>query len=292
MRRSMAAVLLALAVVGPLLWAEEAPARAGRGGSSGARGSRSSSVPARPPAAPSTPTRPAAPAPTLGAASRSGESAMGRFLAGGLLGGLLFGGSGPEMGLLDVLALLLLASFAWNLLKTGAPKPARTFASDDGALLSARADRDRGTPEVRPIGATFDKAGFAESAVAMFTQVQAAWCARDVGPVVALLTPEMKAELQRDCERMTAKGRTNHLDDIAVRAADVVGTWQEQGHDYATLRIEAGLFDYTTDDATGEVVEGSASEPVTFEEFWTFTRPVWAKTWRVSAIQQPVPAGH
>ena len=290
MRRSMAAVMLALAVVAPLLWTEEAPARASRGGSSGARGSRSSSVPARPSAAPATPTRPAPSAPTLGAASRSGEGAMGRFLAGGLLGGLLFGGSGPEMGLLDALALLLLASFAWNLLKTRTPKPARTFASDDGGLPSPRGDR--GAPEVRPIGASFDKEGFAESAVAMFVQVQAAWCARDVSPVVALLTPEMKAELQRDCERMTAKGRTNRLDDIAVRAADVVGTWQEQGHDYATLRIEAGVLDYTTDDATGEVVAGSASEPVTFEEFWTFTRPVWAKTWRVSAIQQPVPAGH
>ena len=77
-----------------------------------------------------------------------------------------------------------------------------------------------------------------------------------------------------------------------MRAAHVVEAWQEQGQDYVTLRLEATLLDYTTDDATGQVVEGSATQPVTFEEFWTFTRPVWAKTWRVSAIQQPVPAGH
>ena len=52
------------------------------------------------------------------------------------------------------------------------------------------------------------------------------------------------------------------------------------------------MLDYTTDDKTGQVVEGSASEPVTFEEFWTFTRPRWAKAWRLSAIQQPVQAAH
>jgi len=196
------------------------------------------------------------------------------------------------MGLFDIVALALLASFAWKLLRTCAPRPAMTFADDDVDASSARADRHGGAAEVRPIDSTFEKGAFAENALAMFMKVQAAWCARDVSPVGALLTPEMKMELQRDCERMTAKGRANRLDDVAVRAADVVGTWQEQGQDYATLRIEASVLDYTTDDATGEVVEGSASEPVTFEEFWTFTRPIWAKTWRVSAIQQPVPAGH
>ena len=288
MRRSVAAVMLSLVAVAPLLWTEEAPARAGRGGSSGGRGSRSYSASARPPTAPSPPPRPA---PTIEAASRSGEGAMTRFFAGGLLGGLLFGGGGTGMGLLDLVALGLLASFAWNLLRTSAPKRAMTFAGDDDAP-SARLDRGGAVSEIGPIAPSFDKAAFSEGALAMFLKVQAAWCARDLGPVGALLTPDMRVELQRDCDRMTAKGRANRLDDVAVRAATVVGTWQEQGQDYATLRIEASVLDYTTDDATGQVVEGSATEPVTFEEFWTFSRPVWAKTWRVSAIQQPVPAGH
>jgi len=34
------------------------------------------------------------------------------------------------------------------------------------------------------------------------------------------------------------------------------------------------------------VVEGSRAEPVKFEEYWTFVRPVGPNAWRLSAIQQ------
>ena len=37
---------------------------------------------------------------------------------------------------------------------------------------------------------------------------------------------------------------------------------------------------------SGEVVEGNRTEPVKFEEFWTFVRPVGPNAWRLSAIQQ------
>ena len=50
--------------------------------------------------------------------------------------------------------------------------------------------------------------------------------------------------------------------------------WQESGQDYITVLIHAKLLDYTTDDATSAVVSGSKTEPVKFEEYWTFTRAV------------------
>jgi len=34
------------------------------------------------------------------------------------------------------------------------------------------------------------------------------------------------------------------------------------------------------------VVEGSRTEPVKFEEFWTFVRPLGPNPWRLTAIQQ------
>jgi predicted lipid-binding transport protein (Tim44 family) len=40
------------------------------------------------------------------------------------------------------------------------------------------------------------------------------------------------------------------------------------------------------DETTGQVVEGSKTEPVKFEEYWTFTRPVGNNPWQLSAIQQ------
>jgi len=44
--------------------------------------------------------------------------------------------------------------------------------------------------------------------------------------------------------------------------------------------------DYTVDETTSAVVEGSNSEPVEFEEFWTFSRPVGPNSWKLSAVQQ------
>jgi len=80
--------------------------------------------------------------------------------------------------------------------------------------------------------------------------------------------------------------RINRLENIAVRTVEIVEAWQESGQDYITALIHANLLDYTTDESSGAVVEGSKTEPVRFEEYWTFTRPVGKGSWQLSAIHQ------
>jgi hypothetical protein len=48
----------------------------------------------------------------------------------------------------------------------------------------------------------------------------------------------------------------------------------------------ANLLDYTIDETTGQVVSGSKTEPVKFEEYWTFTLQVRNNPWQLSAINQ------
>ena len=105
-------------------------------------------------------------------------------------------------------------------------------------------------------------------------------------PATAMLTPEMRGQLQADCDRMRGQGRVNRIESITVRAVEVTETWQDPGYNFMTVRIEASLLDYTVDEKTGDVLEGKATQPVTFQEYWTFTRAVWVKAWRLSAIQQ------
>ncbi len=62
--------------------------------------------------------------------------------------------------------------------------------------------------------------------------------------------------------------------------------WQEGGNDFITVRFYANLLDYTIDETSGEVVSGSKTGSVKFEEFWTFTRPVGNNPWQLSAINQ------
>ena len=73
----------------------------------------------------------------------------------------------------------------------------------------------------------------------------------------------------------------------AVRQAAVTEAWQEKGQDFVTVYCLASLVDYTTDESGSQVLEGSRTEPVKFEEYWTFTRPVGPNAWKLSAIQQP-----
>ncbi len=52
------------------------------------------------------------------------------------------------------------------------------------------------------------------------------------------------------------------------------------------MKLYANLLDYTTDEQTGQVVSGSKTDPVKFNEYWTFTRPVGDHPWKLSAISQ------
>jgi hypothetical protein len=110
--------------------------------------------------------------------------------------------------------------------------------------------------------------------------------ARDMVGVSPLLTPEMHATLQKDCDRLRAERRINRLENIAVRTAEMTEAWQESGQDYVTVHFLASLLDYTTDESGTQVLEGSRTEPVKFAEYWTFVRPVGTKSWELSAIQQ------
>jgi predicted lipid-binding transport protein (Tim44 family) len=104
-----------------------------------------------------------------------------------------------------------------------------------------------------------------------------------------LLTEEMSGILQGDAEKLKSEKKINRLENIAVRSVDLVEVWQESGRDYITVRFYANLLDYTVDETTGQVVSGNKTEPVKFEEYWTFSRPVGNNPWQLSAINQGGP---
>ncbi|HEY7870143.1 MAG TPA: Tim44 domain-containing protein [Methylomirabilota bacterium] len=320
MKRTLALALLMALVILPVLSATEAWARAGGGSSSGSRGSRSYSAPARPSQSPASPSQPSSPALSSPAQpQRPGWGGMmggmlGGLLLGGLLGGLLFGGGfGGGFGLLELLIVAGLAWVAFSYLRRrqAARAPGYAMAGGMGSGPSARddaavaarygatggatatveaptgpTDLQRGLGHIRQMDPAFDPRAFAETASDIFFRVQGAWTARDLRSVAASLTPEMQSQLQRDCDRLRSEGRINRLENIAVRTAEVTEAWQEGGQDYVTVHFLASLLDYTTDESGARLLDGSRTEPVKFEEFWTFVRPVGPSAFRLTAIQQ------
>ena len=310
MRSRVPLTLIVLALVSWLLI--DAGAVWARAGGGGSRGSRSYSAPARPPpvapANPATPSRGIAQPTPQPAPQRPGffGSLMGGiagFALGGLLGSLLFGGGfGGGIGLLEILLVVVGVFLLMRMIRgrQSAPEPAYAGAgasaygaSDPGgsgggavavAIPPEAADRDRGIEHIQQMDRGFEPDAFAGWARTAFTDVQAAISRRDMSTLADRLTPQEYARLQAQCDRLRGARQTNRVEQIRIDRAEVTEAWQESGQDWVTVYFAVSLVDYTVDDASGGIVDGSRTRQ-DIEEYWTFTRPVGANPWRLSAIQ-------
>lgn len=293
----------------------DAYARAGGGRSMGSRGSRSSYSASR--SATTSPSRsltspaPTAPKPaphTLPQQSGGFWRTFAGGLAGGLLGSLLFsslgfghggGFGGGGIGLLDIILLGLILYFAYRFFKKRKAQTATagSYYEASGTAVQpsygpayaprdeVEEDRRRGLAYIKQMDPSFDEGSFNDQCMDIFFKIQGAWANRDMTVARSYLTEEMFTILDGEAQKMKAEKKINRLENIAVRSVDIVEAWQEQGQDFITVRFLANLLDYTMDEK-GELLAGSKTEPVKFEEFWTFTRPVGPNPWRLSAIDQ------
>jgi predicted lipid-binding transport protein (Tim44 family) len=288
-----------------------AHARAGGSRSSGSSGSRSYSRPASPYSQPRQQQQAApAPSPFQQQAGGGFMRSMAGGIMGGMLGSMLFssfagagagaaGGTGGGIGIFEIILLAGIGYLIYRYIKKkraagpslslvqgGYAQQGTTPASVYQTTETAVDEVATGLSHVRRMDASFDENRFNDLAMDIFFKIQGAWMNRNLAPVSGLLTNEMTRIFQEDLDRMLRDKQINRLENIAVRNVEITEVWQESGHDYITALIYANLLDYTTDDTTGAVVSGSKTEPVKFEECWTFTRPVGNNPWQLSAINQ------
>jgi predicted lipid-binding transport protein (Tim44 family) len=294
---------------------DEVFARAGGGrSSSGSRGTRTTTSPQ--PKAPA-PSQAVSPAPTAPMPQPMAQPSMWRSIAGGVMGGIVggmlfrslgFGAPGGGgmfggIGLFEIVLIGAILYFLYRFLKRrrematagatyqgGQSVGTATPPSQPGYVLSAgnaaADDVQQGISHVRQMDAGFDEKVFTDACMDVFFQIQGAWANRDMSTAKNVLTDEMYGSLSQDARNLKAEKKFNRLENIAVRSIDITEVWQEAGQDYITARVYANLLDYTIDESTNQVLSGSRTEPVKFEEYWTFTRPVGKNAWKLSAIQQ------
>jgi predicted lipid-binding transport protein (Tim44 family) len=238
---------------------------------------------------------------------------MGGF-AGGMLAHWLFGsspaqagpqgsGRGSSFGLFDLILLLGIGYLAYRFFfkkpqeqAAGAPGTNQSSVAAGTAMqppyleqqqpAAPEWDLEKGLRQIKSMDPLFSEDRFKDQAMDYFFKIQGAWADRDMSTVKHLLTPEMFGILQGDADKMRQEGQINKLENIAVREVNITEAWQESGQDYLTVRIYATLLDYTINEKTGEIISGSKTDPVKFEEYWTFTRPVGNNLWQLSAISQ------
>jgi len=293
-------ICLLMLLAGFAVVAQDADARAGGGRSFGGSGSRSYAAPSRsysssPAAAPAQPSsQPAQPA------GSGFLRSMGGGILGGLLGGMLFsslgfggtgGFGGGGIGIFEII--LLFGIGYWILSKVAAKRREANLAYQAAppsepyqAQGISTAVAGNGLEQLRRMDPSLDENGFKETAMDIFFKVQGCWTNRDLSAGAGLLTDDMKGIFQQDIDTFLRDKRTNRLENIAVRRVEIVEAWQEQGMDYVKTVFTANLLDYTTNDETGAMIAGSRTEPVKFEECWTFVRAIGSNFWKLTAISQ------
>ncbi len=298
---------LAFAGLAQVVLESYADARAGGGRSGGSRGSRSFQAPSRSAQpSPSQPRREAAPpqqpgpmAPQPGGFMRG----IGTAILGGFLGSMLFSGlahagigglGGSGFGMIEILLLAGLGYFLYR--KFRSPAVATGYGS-------MQYQDTRPSPEPAPVqqapsfdqidyrsltmmDRSFNPEQFLKTAQDTFFKVQGAWNKQDTAALGALCGSELMKTWEQEINELRSRGQQNKMDNIALRHSEITEAWTENGEDYITVRLLANLLDYTVDAKSGALVNGSNSEPVEFEEYWTFTRPVGPNNWKLSAVQQ------
>lgn len=307
-------IILAILLASTTIFETSSFARVGGGRSFGSRGSRSYSLPSRSYQQPSPSRQQYSPSQTPYQPSQQPRQpggflrSMGGGILGGFLGGMLFrslgfgsgGLGGGGIGLFEILLICGIGYLIYRMIKKRrqesyarqAPPPpdyhmnAYSYDQSEAPQYPAGdAELSSGLAHISQMDASFDEKRFQDHSMDIFFKIQGAWMNRDLSPVTGYLSDEMRHTLQEDVDRLLRDRKINRLENIAVRATDLVEAWQESGQDFITVRFYANLLDYTTDE-TGTLIDGNRTEPVKFEEFWTFSRPVGTGAWKLSAISQ------
>lgn len=248
--------------------------------------------------------------------SSSKSSSFSKGMMGGLLGGALggmlfgsmFGAGGSGMGILPLLILAGIGYFLYrkftagansggarpgfnqnqgNSFGGGAAFPGTSGVRPPPAGAFSLSPKDEGISQIKETDSSFDEADFVEIASDVFFQVQAGWMRRDLNSYRHLLGDTLAGEYALEFEKMKAEGRTNKLESIAVRTVNIVDAGSDGREDFVTIKFTASLLDYTVDDNTGAVLEGSNSVPIKFEENWSWARPVGTNNWKLEGINPP-----
>jgi predicted lipid-binding transport protein (Tim44 family) len=133
---------------------------------------------------------------------------------------------------------------------------------------------------------SFDPDRFLKTAQDLFFKVQGAWNKQDTAALSSLCGSELMQTWQEELANLRNRGQKNLMENIALRESEITEAWTEGGADFITVRLHANLLDYIADAKTGAVISGNNSDPIEFEEYWTFTRPVGPNAWKLSAVQQ------
>jgi predicted lipid-binding transport protein (Tim44 family) len=240
---------------------------------------------------------------------------LGMAVLGGFLGSMLFSGlahgfgglgglGGSGFGLMEILLVAGLGYFLYRKFlrpaaatgqgpmqyqNTGYQIPSNTGYQAPSGVSGQEAPAINNDIDYRSLtmmDRSFDPNQFLKTAQDTFFKVQGAWNKQDTAALRSLCGSELLQTWEQELNDLRARAHQNKMENIALRESEITEAWTENGQDFITVRLHANLLDYTVDQKSGNVISGNNSDPIEFEEYWTFTRPVGPNQWKLTAVQQ------
>jgi len=226
-----------------------------------------------------------------------------RFLAGGLLGGLLwhllFGyplelALGPgnwPVGLLDLVALSTIVYMGYRLLRSVRPKarvipipgfhlpgnvapPVFTIKNEAGPGLAKISQADPG----------FDLALFVEFARQTVFDLHDAWNHEDLERIKDRVTERMQGFLSMGMKIINLRGEISRMEDLALSQIVVVMAKKKTDREIIKVGFAGRVVDYLLERRSFKLISGSMSYPERLHEYWIFERKKDQNRWLLADI--------
>jgi predicted lipid-binding transport protein (Tim44 family) len=226
-----------------------------------------------------------------------------KFMAGGLLGGLLcsflFGyplslywsqGNWP-VGFLDLVVITTAAYLGYRLLRPvrrGEPNLIPGFRMPEDlapAVFTIKNEAGLGLAKFSRNNPSFNLAMFVEYARQTIFDLHDAWNHEDLDKIKDRVTPEMLELLAMGLKILSLRGEISRVEDLALSQIVVLMARQEEGRDIITMSFQGRVVDYLLERRSFKLISGSMAYPERLQECWIFEREWGRLSWLLTDVQ-------
>ena len=200
-------------------------------------------------------------------------------------GDYIFIGDGGSIGgvsvgtvVIVVIAVLVISYLrSKNGSSSTAAQPRQTVRQSGANPITA-AEEQAVIDSIRAADPDFAAEQFKTHAGDVILRVQEAWEARDFEVVRPFVSDKLYALHCRQLEEYITTKKTNHLDSQYIEKVTLAAFAADGANEVLTVRVDMSLCDYTTDDATGNILEGVKTMRLVRAYRLEFIRSTGAKT--------------
>jgi len=149
-----------------------------------------------------------------------------------------------------------------------------------GQNVYTAAQEDPGLPldTLKQKDPNFNEQALLEKVGNQYIQMQNAWQNKDWEPMRAIMTDALYNQMARQLQTLIDAKQTNFVERIAVLESRTVRYAVEGDNDVLVVRLSTRITDYTQDDRTGAIVNGSMTRELFMVYDWKLIRQKDMKT--------------